>query len=227
MVAEPRGFVIRKLFASIFRFSKKNAQGFAEEALRNSEQRFRVIWESSLDAMRLTDAEGTILSVNPAYGRLVEMTTERLVHQPFTVAHHPEEAGRNLQRYLEAFSKRAFNPQEYKKLRRYYWRVFDLEVSYSFIEMEKPLLLAIFRDVSERVATLEKLRKAKKFSENLIKTANVMIVGLDAENRITIFNQTAENISGFTSAEVQGKDWKGLVRIDLDDCKYEGESHSN
>jgi two-component system cell cycle sensor histidine kinase/response regulator CckA len=227
LVAEPSGFfVIRKFFASIFR-SGSDAQGFVEEALHNSEQRFHSIWENSLDAMRLTDEKGTILTVNPAYCRLVGVARKDLVERPFVVAHHPDEAEANLQKYLQAFPKRALNPQEYKKLRRLDGSTVDLEVSYSFIEMERPLLLAIFRDVSERTAAIENLRRAKEFSENLIKTANVMIIGLDSKNRVTIFNQTAETVSGFTRAEVEGKEWKDLVRFDLSDCKYEGEGHAN
>src|ERR1041385_2909627 len=38
-----------------------NHHTFIEEAFRNSERRFRSIWESSSEAMRLTDSKGTVL----------------------------------------------------------------------------------------------------------------------------------------------------------------------
>ncbi|MDD1695992.1 MAG: PAS domain S-box protein, partial [Methanoregula sp.] len=58
--------------------------------------------------------------------------------------------------------------------------------------------------VNER--TLEVV-KAKNFAENLIYTANTMIIGLDFLGNISIFNKAAEEITGYRSGEVVGKNW--------------------
>jgi len=52
---------------------------------------------------------------------------------------------------------------------------------------------------------------AKGFSERLIETANVMVVGLDATGKVSIFNEAAEQISGYRRDEVLGRDWFKLV----------------
>lgn len=52
---------------------------------------------------------------------------------------------------------------------------------------------------------------SKAFSEQLIASANVMVVGLDAIGRITIFNEAAERISGYRRAEVLGHSWFELA----------------
>lgn len=51
----------------------------------------------------------------------------------------------------------------------------------------------------------------KVFSEQLIATANVMVVGLDAIGCITVFNETAERISGYRRDEVLGHSWFELA----------------
>jgi PAS domain S-box-containing protein len=51
----------------------------------------------------------------------------------------------------------------------------------------------------------------KAFSDQLIATANVMVVGLDATSRITIFNETSERLFGYQRAEVLGRHWFDLV----------------
>jgi PAS domain S-box-containing protein len=54
---------------------------WAREALRDSEQRFRGLFEGSPDAVFVEDLEGNVLDVNPAACRLHDMPREELVRQ--------------------------------------------------------------------------------------------------------------------------------------------------
>ena len=47
----------------------------------------------------------------------------------------------------------------------------------------------------------------KAFSDQLIATANVMVIGQDAAGRITLFNDTAERLFGLGRDDVLGKQW--------------------
>jgi PAS domain S-box-containing protein len=51
---------------------------WADEALRQSESQFRLVWESSGDGMRLTDRDGIMLRVNDAYCRMVQKSRKEL-----------------------------------------------------------------------------------------------------------------------------------------------------
>ena len=55
----------------------------AEMALRSSETLFRSVWENSVDGMRLTDENGTIIAANQAFCRLVGLAHEQLEGKPF------------------------------------------------------------------------------------------------------------------------------------------------
>ena len=184
-----------------------------EEALRNSERRFRSVWQNSLEPLRLTDADGTVLAANPAYCRMMELPMEEIVGHNFTKVFQQESAEQKFTRYRESFRNRRFDRHQTKQITLLSGRTLDVEISYSFIEMEadEPLLLAILRDVGERMSFIDQLNKAKEFSENLIKTANVMVIGIDQDERITIFNEAAEQVSGFTKTEVQGTQWGALI----------------
>ncbi len=57
------------------------------------------------------------------------------------------------------------------------------------------------------IANDYELKKEKEFSEKIIETATAIIVGLDKNHIIRIFNKGAEIITGYTKAEVLGKDW--------------------
>ena len=51
----------------------------------------------------------------------------------------------------------------------------------------------------------EALRRAKEYSDTLIRTANVMILGLDPEGRVEIFNEAAEKMTGYRRRSSAGE----------------------
>lgn len=69
-----------------------------------------------------------------------------------------------------------------------------------------PMIVGLV-DVTEQARVEVDLRAAKELAESLINTANVMVVGLDLSGKVTIFNSAAERISGYTRAEMIGRDW--------------------
>jgi PAS domain S-box-containing protein len=55
------------------------------------------------------------------------------------------------------------------------------------------------------------LLAAKEFTDQIIETANVMVVGLDREGRIELLNEAAEELTGYRRGELLGRDWFELV----------------
>ncbi|MFA6028532.1 MAG: PAS domain S-box protein [Elusimicrobiota bacterium] len=75
-------------------------------------------------------------------------------------------------------------------------------------EKGQPLrLLGLAWDVTERVLASEALRRAKEYAEQLVETANAMVVGLDVEGNIMMFNEAAERITGYKREELSGRNW--------------------
>jgi PAS domain S-box-containing protein len=89
--------------------------------------------------------------------------------------------------------------------------------------------IAIGRDVTEHKKMEEELRRyslqleqlvaertrelvaSKDFAENLIQTANAMVVGLDDSGNVRFVNQATERITGYTSKELEGRDWFEVI----------------
>ncbi|HEX2280721.1 MAG TPA: PAS domain S-box protein [Thermomicrobiales bacterium] len=61
-----------------------------ESALRESEERFRAVWEATSEAMALSDPDGTVMAVNPAYCALYGLLPEQVVGHNFAII-FPEE----------------------------------------------------------------------------------------------------------------------------------------
>ena len=62
-------------------------------------------------------------------------------------------------------------------------------------------------EIKDRKETGEALRKERDFADSLVDTAQAIILVLDVEGRIVRFNPYMEELSGYSLAEVQGKDW--------------------
>ena len=141
-------------------------------ALAASEERFRMVWEGAADGMRLTDIEGRIVAVNPAFCRIMGIAKNEIEGQFLSKLYDDVEGARIMTSIREQFIHRRVrsNQPQFRKL----WdgRQIWLEVSSCFIDSDpaRPLLLSIFRDSSERVQTDQAARE-------FLATLDVMVDG--------------------------------------------------
>lgn len=72
---------------------------------------------------------------------------------------------------------------------------------------QKDYFVAVIEDIADRKRSEEALKSALFFTENLIDTANVIVLTLDTQANITLFNKYAERLTGYAKNEVLGKNW--------------------
>jgi PAS domain S-box-containing protein len=135
----------------------------AEEKLRFSEMRFRSIWQKSFEGMRLTDEQGIMLAVNPAFCQIVGLPADQLVGRPFTAIYSPSvDVADMMQKYQKRFADKKIDPLLERHVIFRSGKTVDVELSNSFIEMEegRSLLLSLVRDVTVRKLAEERERKA-------------------------------------------------------------------
>ncbi len=124
----------------------------AEEALQRSESQFRLIWENSVDGMRLTDAEGTVLMVNEAFCRLVGKPRAEIEGKPMCDIYAEEGREPILARHRARFASRTVPAHLEHQLKLWDGREIWLEVTNCFFEPEpsRPILLGVFRNITAR-----------------------------------------------------------------------------
>ncbi|MDQ2654384.1 MAG: PAS domain S-box protein, partial [Chloroflexota bacterium] len=134
----------------------------AEAALRESEARFRGVWENTRDAMSLTDEQGIILAINPAHRELYGFPPERIVGKPFSII-FPEGARSEKQanhralfaQDVPAMGFESTAPQADGAVR-------EVEGRSGFIEVDgkRTIMVSAIRDVTDRKRLEHDLRQA-------------------------------------------------------------------
>ncbi|MHB1558333.1 MAG: two-component system sensor histidine kinase NtrB [Isosphaeraceae bacterium] len=71
--------------------------------------------------------------------------------------------------------------------------------------------VVIYHDVTERRIAANELRRQRDLAAGLIAAAPSLVLLLDPRGRITLFNHFAEELSGYSAAEVQG--WDFFTRL--------------
>jgi diguanylate cyclase (GGDEF)-like protein/PAS domain S-box-containing protein len=177
----------------------------AQEELRQSEQRYRTLFEKAADGIFLMEAEGEqaflIIAANPAAAAMHGCTVEEIIGKRMTDLDTPaarQRAPEHLRRAMAGQWIRA----EAEHLRQD-GSVFPVEFQAGVVELDgRRLILAFDRDVSERRRAEEQLKLAMKAFENTIE--GVMVT--DAEGKVQMVNPAFTAITGFCAEEVLGRE---------------------
>jgi len=182
----------------------------AEEELKGSEERHRVIVEAASDAVISMDESGAILLANPATTRIFGYDPVELIGKPMTVL-MPEfmrklhEAG--FRRYLATGQRHLdWRGTEVTALRNT-GQEFPVEVSFGEMTSNgHKVFTGFIRDISEKKRAKDELRKQKEVLQKIFENIPVMIVLLDQGGRHELVNPEWERRIGWTLQEIREQD---------------------
>jgi PAS domain S-box-containing protein len=162
----------------------------AEEALRESEQRHRLLWENSTDAVVLMDAEGRIQFANPVVEEIFGYKFADLIGQEFTTLLAQRVRPEYLewsQRFLRPFDARSKHPPTETIGHHRNGGEILIDVGFNHLELHGSSYLAAFiRDITERKRAEQELREneeqfrvAREIQQHLFPKASPAVPGFD------------------------------------------------
>lgn len=165
-----------------------------EEALLESEERYRTIFDMAPDAIFIADPEsGNIVDVNPAACLLMGMPRERLIglHQSEL---HPPEARERERRLFNAYVRYVQKTGETYPIQSAVMRadgsVVSVEIMAQMIQLRgKRYFCGTFRDVSERRRLEDALRESEERYRTLVESTDDSIYMVDEDGVYLLGNQ--------------------------------------
>ena len=180
--------------------------GGAYEALLESEMRYRMLFDKSMDAIILTDPRGIgiVLSANPAACKMLGWAEEELLLKGLDVIFDVKNPALStlLDEHIPSGSAKS-----QINCRRKDGTTLTGEVSSTFFidRNGAPRAVTILRDITERKMAEEALRESEKKYRNIVETANEGIWVVGADLRTTYVNEKLAEILGYSREEMIGK----------------------
>ncbi|MDO8968302.1 ATP-binding protein [Algoriphagus sp.] len=152
-----------------------------------AEQQFKNVWNSSQDGMILTLENERILTVNPAFARMMRSDIKKLENQPLAVLFNSK-TSQNF--YLDTLLNRARNSpgQGVSVEAELDWKSGHLEMEVFSVMLDqdkegKSLVLSVFKDISAQKNVQNKLKDAKEKAEQANRFKSSLLSNISHEIR--------------------------------------------
>ena len=186
-----------------------------EQALKESEEKYRLIVENANDGIEITQQDKIIFS-NQRFADILGYDLEELKDISFKRI-FSEKAIRGLQeRHQQRKNGLPFPHQYETTFRKKDGSEIDVSVNHEIIDYNgNPATFAIIRDITEQKQADKRLKDSEEKYRHLFETMDQGVVYQNARGEITSANPAAERILGLSLDQMKGKtsvdpDWKAV-----------------
>jgi len=204
------------IIGSITSVSDITEQKLADEALKESEIKFQMIFMLSVDAIGVSK-NGVNILVNPAFLTLYDYESyDEIVGKPETILVAPSERQRVLEYTKNRLEGRHAPPSYITKGLKKNGTEFSLEVHVTSYEVENETFsIAIMRDITELELAQKAVRESEENYRTLVNTSPDAIVVTNTINKLTLVNQRAVEMYGYKdSSSIIGRKYSDFVPED-------------
>jgi two-component system, cell cycle sensor histidine kinase and response regulator CckA len=184
-------------------------------SLRQSEERIRLLLNSTAEAIYGIDLQGNCTFANPRCALLLgyDKSGDLLGKQMHWLMHHTRGDGEKYPIeecpiYTASRTNQGTHVDD-EVLWRKDGSSFPAEYwSYPILQNEKPIgAVVTFIDITERKKAAETIRKERDRAQQYLDIADVILLALDLEGRITLINRKGCSTLGWEERELIGRDW--------------------
>lgn len=200
---------------TLIMLSDITARKRAEETIRESEERYRLLAENARDVIITTDMALNLTYVSPAVEALTGYTSRDVANKQLKDLLTPESFGVARQVFSEEMElefkpgrdlhrSRTLELELYAKDSHRVWT--EIKVSFLRDPAERPIgIQGSLRDITERRRVEQALRTSEELYRGIIETTDEGVWILDANDRTTFVNGRMAQMLGYRVEEVTGR----------------------
>jgi PAS domain S-box-containing protein len=187
----------------------RTARKQAEEALRESEDKFKYVFDHSVIGKSITLPSGEV-HVNRAFSDMLGYSQEEVQNRKWQEITHPDDVELTQMELDSLIAGKKdlvrFNKRFIHKNGAVVWT--DLSTSLRCDEQGKPVyFMTTINDITERKQAEEALRLASAYNRSLIEASLDPLVTIGPDGKITDVNAATEQVTGCPRNELIGKDF--------------------
>ena len=189
----------------------------AEEALRDSEEKYKILVQTSPDAVTVTDLEGRITYVSRQTLELHGYRHEKeLLRKSAFELISPVDRKRAMINLQKTLKEGRLKNMEYTLLKKDS-TVFTGELNCAVIkdaEGRPKMFIATTRDITERKRAKEKIIESEERYKDLVEKAGVAILIDDREGKVKYCNRQYADMFGYSLEEMRKQNIRSVVHAD-------------
>ncbi|MFC1855577.1 PAS domain S-box protein [Thermodesulfobacteriota bacterium] len=184
-----------------------------ELARRDSEEKFRLIYDTSPLGIVITDKNGKFITSNKTIRNMLGYTEEELTNMPFAKISHPGEIEKNLEYFKEMVEGKR---DSYKMEKRYYKKDGSILWGYLVTSATRDpngkylYNFAMIEDITERKLAEEQLFDNEEKYKTLFNSASDSIFITDLKGDFLEVNDVACDLIGYSKEELASKSIKDI-----------------
>jgi two-component system, cell cycle sensor histidine kinase and response regulator CckA len=193
-------------------------------AARESEGRFRAMFESAPIGAALISLEGRVMGANLALQRMLGYDEEELAERSIGEITHPEDVDTDFELLAELVEGKRDRYEIEKRYHAKDGRLVWGRLAVSLVrdaDARPKFALGMVEDTTERRRADEAMRESEKRYRELFENANDMVFTLDLEGRITAINRAGERITGYPREELLGRPVTDLLAAGAEEWQLE------
>ncbi|MFX1284260.1 MAG: PAS domain S-box protein [Promethearchaeota archaeon] len=184
-----------------------------ETQLKEKEEHFRVIIETSTDAIFQNNLEGIITFCSPSISQILGYSPSEVIGTPFKKYILPSHLNQSIRAFKQATSGKVVNLVE-RQVCHKNGEIKHVEINGAPIVKDGKILgtQGIVRDITEIKRTQNRIRESEKKFRNLAEQSPNMIF-INQKGKIVYTNKRCEELLGYTQEEFKSSDFDFLTLV--------------
>jgi PAS domain S-box-containing protein len=176
----------------------------AEEALKQSEEKYRSLVENINEVIYTVNDEGYFTYISPVVERFVGYKAEEMIGKPFMSYVYPEDLPGLLESFRRALSGQV-EPAEFRALRKDGTFIYARSFRRVIAENGQVSLTGTLSNITERKRAEEELRSAHQQLAQIIEFLPDATFVIDGDHRVIAWNRAIEEMTGVGKESILGR----------------------